>query len=222
MDLYDLIIGNREIFILIYTMLIGLICFIIVLRTDRLFRLSFHQGIRYFRNAFFFYGLAFISKYLLGTTPINRNLMKGIFEFFLIIAGFSLLYSLTWKKIEYLKTGSNSSLFNLRVSLFYLMAFILVGLDYLWQTYSFMFASQIVLFVYASIISGINYRKSKKKNNFMKVYFVVILLNLLAWILNFVVASLFNWNQIGVINIYILNLIIFALFLYGVTNVTKK
>jgi hypothetical protein len=148
--------------------------------------------------------------------------MKAIFEFFLIMAGFSLLYSLLWKKIEHDKKESFSSLFNLRIIVFYLLALVIVSLDYLWVTYFFMFASQIILFVYASIISGINYKLGNKKHKFLRLYFIVILLNLIAWISNFAIAIIFNWNRIGVINVYFLNLIIFLLFLYGVVSVTKK
>ena len=102
------------------------------------------------------------------------------------------------------------------------MSLIIVALDYLWQTYYFMFASQIILFAYASVISAINHKKSKKKTGFMKLYFLVMVLNLIAWILNLVVATIFDWNKIGVIDIYVLNAIIFVLFLYGVISVTKK
>jgi len=225
---YEWIFYNREIFKLVYTVLIGLICFIIVLKTDRLFRLSFHQGIRYFRDAFFFYGLAFITRYFLGTayffadrTVLHASIIKIVFEFFIIMAGFFLLYSLLWKKFETEK-GSFSSLFNLRIILFYALTFVIVFLDYLWNTYCFMFVSQIILFIYASIISYANYKINKEKQSFLKMYFLVIILNLIAWLSNLAIATIFNWSQIGVINIYILNLIIFLMFLYSIINATKK
>jgi hypothetical protein len=224
---YDLILGNKEVVRLIYTVVVGLICLIIVLKTHKLFRLSLHQGIRYFRNAFFFYGLAFIMRYLLGTIyffinrgPVQAAIMQVVFEFFLIMAGFSLLYSLLWKKFEP-GEKSFSSLFNARFIVFYAIAFVIAFLDYLWRTYAFMFVLQIILFGLASIISYLNYKKNQKRS-FLKLYFVAMVLNLAAWILNFVVAMFFNWNIIGVINIQILNIVIFLLFLYGVMKVTKK
>jgi hypothetical protein len=221
MDIFNWILGNREIFLLLYTIIIGIICFVIVLKTDKLFRLSFHQGIRYFRNAFFFYGLGFILRYLLGTTTLNLIMMKAVFEFFLIMAGFFLIYSLLWKKLDAEKSDL-SSLFNLRILIFYLLTIIIVFLDYLWSTYLFMFISQIILFIFASIISNINYKKNKGKQNFLKLYFIVMLLNLIAWLLNFVIAIFFNWNRAGVVGIYLLNIFIFLLFLYGVIKVTKR
>lgn len=226
MYLYNFAIQNKEIFRLIYTIVIGLICFIIVVKTDKLFQLSLHQGIRYFRNAFFFYGLAFIMRYLLGVIYFFSNLevyayiMKIVFEFFLIMAGFSLLYSLLWKKFEP-KEKSASSLFNIRFLLFYALAIIVALLDYLWRTYCFMFSLQIVLFGYASIISYMNYGEGKE-HRFLKLYFVVMILNLVAWIANFIVASFLNWHKGGLIAVYLLNIIIFLLFLYGVVKVTRK
>ena len=227
MYLYDFVWANKEVFKLAYTLIIGIICFLIVLRTHWLFKISSHQGIRYFRNAFFFYGLAFVMRYFLGIfyfleEPywLYQFLMRGVFEFFLIMAGFSLLYSLVWKKFEP-ERGIHSSLFNLRFAIFYLLALIVVILDYLWETYFFMFLLQIILFIPASIISYAKYRKSKG-NGLLRLYFVVIVLNLLAWVANFLVATFFNWQREGVISIYVLNILIFFLFLYGVMNATKK
>lgn len=226
MEIYSLIVKNQELFRLVYMLLIVLVCFMIVVKTNRLFRLSSHQGIRYFRNAFFFYGLAFLVRYPLGESYflayriIPSFITKALFEFFLIMGGFSLLYSLLWKKLE-TKEGSLSSLFNAKIALFYALALVIVGLDYLWKTYYFMFASQIIMFGYAVGISYLVYTKGRGRQNFLKLYLVVMILNLVAWLSNFAVAIFFNWNQGGVISVYILNLIIFLLLLYSVVKVTK-
>ena len=219
MYLYDFLLGNRTFLKLIFTIIIGLICFIIVLRTHKLFKLSYHQGIRYFRNAFFFYGLAFILRYLIEI--VSPSVTKLVFEFFLIMAGFFLLYSLMWKKFESEGEVRYSSLFNSRILLFYILTLILVFLDYLWQGYYFMFGSQIILFIYACIISYINYKKSNGRG-FAGLYFIVMLLNLMAWAANFIVSIFFEWYKPIVIGIYVLNVIIFLIFLYGVLSVTRK
>jgi hypothetical protein len=220
MQIYDLIIQNKDFLKVFYALIIGIICFTIVMKTNKLFKLSLHQGIRYFRNAFLFYGLAFITRYFFIGASVFYSLNQILFEFFLIMAGFSLLYSLLWKKFERQELEV-SSLFNIRIILFYVLALIVVILDYLWKTYCFMFGLQIVIFIYAVIVSYMNYIKDKDKK-FLKLYFGVIILNLIEWILNFIVATFFKWNQIIVINIYILNIIIFSLFLYGVLKVTQN
>ena len=219
MYLYDLLLNNRDLLKLFFTIIIGIVCFIIVLKTNRLFKLSYHQGIRYFRNAFFFYGLAFILKYLMEI--IYPSVTKVIFEFFLIMAGFFLLYSLMWKKFESKDKGADSSLFNSRIFLFYTLTIILIFLDYIWQGYCFMFGSQIILFTYASIISYINYKKAIGKG-FTGLYFIVMLLNLITWTANFITSTFLNWYRPIVIGVYVLDVIIFLTFLYGVLSVTKK
>jgi hypothetical protein len=228
MNLYEFALENKEIFKLISTVLIGIICYIIVVKTNKLFTLSLHQGIRYFRNAFFFYGMAFITRYVLSIVyffgeirPVYSLIIKGIFEFLLIMAGFCLFYSLLWKKFER-PVASESSLFNVRIFIFYCFALIIVLLDFLWNTYNFMFGLQIVLFSFASIVSFANYQRNENKQNFSKFYFLVILLNLIVWIVNFFVSFFLNWNKIGVIGTYILNIIIFFLFLYSVIRITNS
>ena len=223
---YEWIIQNRELLRFVYTFLLVAIFFVIVFKTDRLFRLSNHQGIRYFRNAFLFYGIAFVFRYALGSIYFSNAewypaIMRSLFEFFIIVAGFFLLYSLIWKRFENSK-GSHSSLLNGRILLFYLFAFIIVLLDYLWKPYLLLFLSQIVIFFVASVIAYKNYKKSEKKTNFLKWYFIIMILNLVLWILNFVVAVFFRWDFGGVININILNAVIYLLFLYGILRVTKK
>jgi|TARA_Y100000310_G_C20694343_1_gene824420 hypothetical protein len=226
--MYSWIIENRELLKVFYGLIIGIISFIIVFKTDKLFRLSFHNGIRYFRNAFLFYGIAFIIRYLLGAfsfygyiLPDYYFLINIMFEFFLVMAGFFLVYSLLWRRFDNSKGDYASSLLNRKISFFYFMAFIIVFLDYLWQTHYFMFISQIILFAYASIISYSNYKKNRIKHKFPKFYFVAMLLTLITWVLNFILALYFNWNKGILINVYIINVIIFLLFLYGVIKVTR-
>ena len=137
------------------------------------------------------------------------------------MAGFFLLYSLMWKKFETEGKGGYSSLFNSRIFLFYTLTLILVFLDYLWQSYCFMFGSQIIIFAYASIISYINYKKSGGRG-FTGLYFIVMLLNLIAWAANFIVSIFLGWYKPIVIGIYALNVIIFLIFLYGVLSVTRR
>ena len=221
MYFYNWIIENKELIKIFYALTIALICAVIVLKTDRLFRLSLHTGIRYFRNAFLFYAIAFIIRYFL-ILPGYQFITTITFKYFFIMAGFFLLYSLLWKKIEGTKSPYHSSLFNAKIFLFYVMSFVIVALDYLWQTNYLLFYSQILLFSFASIISYINYRKNGRRHRFLKFYFIAMMLSLTAWVLNALSALLLNWNQGALISIYFLNIIIFLLFLYGVIKVTKK
>ncbi len=219
MDAYNWIIANKELIKIFYALIIIFICAVIVLKTDRLFRISLHNGIRYFRNAFFFFGVGFMLRYFLKVFPDYLN--KIIFEFFIIMAGCFLLYSLLWKRIESFEREYNSSLFNPYILIFYLMSFIIVFADYLWSTYYGMFCSQIVLFSFASIISYLNYQKNKTRP-FLKFYFIAMILSLAAWLLNAGTSLLLNWHQGTLIAIYLLNIIIFLVFLFGVVRTTAR
>ena len=220
MDVYNWIVGNKELVKIFYALIIVFICTVIVIKTDRLFRISLHNGIRYFRNAFFFFGVGFMSRYFLKGFP-DYYVNKIIFEFFMIMAGCFLLYSLLWKRIESFEMDYSSSLFNPYILVFYLMSFIIVFADYLWLNYYGMFGSQIVLFGFASIISYINYQKNKSRP-FLKFYFIAMILSFTAWLLNAGASSLLNWNQGILIAIYFLNIIIFLVFLFGVMRVTAR
>jgi hypothetical protein len=144
-----------------------------------------------------------------------------IFEYFLVMAGFFLLYSLVWRRFEKPNEEYFSSLFNIKIAAFHLMALIIAVLDNTWRTYYFMFLSQIVIFFYASIVSFANFRKNTNKQNFKRFYFIAMLLGFAAWTLNLLAPLYFNWSSGILIDIGIINILFFILFLYGVIRVTK-
>jgi hypothetical protein len=227
MTIASLILENKWILELAYALVICAICMIIVIKTDKFFKLSLHQGIRYFRNAFLFYGIAFVGKYLFGLfSDLSLNYIfvaQVFFEFFLAMAGFFLFYSLIWRNFEKEKVHYLTSLINSKVILFEILALTIAVADSLFQTYYFMFFSQILIFFCASIIAFSNYvKKGRKKHKFLKFYFVCMLLELIAWILNYLVAAYFNWRHLVLVDIGILNAIFFLLFLCGVIKITKR
>ena len=136
------------------------------------------------------------------------------------MAGFFLLYSLIWRKIEAKIEDYPSSLFHSKISVFYLMTIIIVILDYVWFTHYFMFTSQIIIFALAAIISLVNYLKNPERK-FLKFYFIAMILSLIAWVLNAFSALYFGWDKGIAINIFLINTLIFLLFLYGVIKFTK-
>ena len=217
----ELILENKEIAKIIYGFILTIISIAIVLRTDYLFKISYHQGIRYFRNAFFFYGIAFIFRYLFfdlfisNPYPINYETIKFIFEFFLIMAGFFLLYSLIWKKFED-KEGYPSSLMNRSIIIFYAMTLILVLIDLVWKSYYSLFISQIIIFLIASIVAYKNYINLGRERKFLKFYFIAMVLSLATWSINALAAFYLSWNPIAIISIYFLNISVFFIILIGV------
>ncbi len=225
---YGFVLGNKEVLKILYGVFILLICCIIVYKSDKLFRLSLYQGIRYFRNAFLFYGGAFFVRYVVGTPllPVLEDYYAAInvlFEFFLVMAGFFLCYSLFWKNFgKKIETYPLSSWFNPGILIFYAMSLMIVYFDFFYKTRAFMFFSQIVLFFFVSLISYDNYRKKGFRNRFLRYYFAAMVFSFLAWILNFLAELWLHWAISVLIDVYILNMIIFLLVLYGVIAVKRK
>ena len=228
MEWVNWIIANREIIKIFYGLIIGIICLTIVAVSHRLYHLSFYEGIRYFSNAFLFFGIAFLIRYIIGGIAAfgiidisYATIANILFEFFLLMAGFFLIYSLLWKKIEGSRANL-SSIFNMRILIFYIMAVIITILDYLWGFYYFMFIAMVFIFVFASIISYINYLRNGKKGRFLKFYFIAMILALVAWLLNAVTAIFLNWERSFLVWVYFINIVIFLLFLYGIIKITKR
>src|SRR3989344_627760 len=229
MDILNVIIENKEMLKILYGLIVVIICMIIVFKTDKIFRLILYKGIRYLRNAFLFYGLAFFIRYIIGGLIIFGILNQSLnvteillFEFFLVMAGFFLLYSLIWKRIEGIGYKYPSTLVNPRIGIFYFITLGIVYLDFVWETFHFMFFSQIAIFTIAMIISLRNFVKGSRQHRFLKFYFLAMFLSLVAWILNAISAYYYNWDKGIMINILLINIIIFLLFLYGVVKVTKR
>jgi len=222
MELSLLILQNKWILELAYAILIASVALIIFAKTDKFFRLSLHHGIKYFRNAFLFYAVAFVARYIFGVfsdlSIDYSEVLRVFFEYFLVMAGFFLLYSLVWKKFD---SEKDSSMFNGRIMIFHAIALVIAIMDNLWQTYFFMFTSQIIIFLSASLISYKNSRKVKSAK-FSKFYFIAMLLGLGAWVLNLLVAFYFNWRHFVLLDIGIINSMFFLLILYGVIKITKN
>ena len=223
--MFDFIFQNKELIKPFYSLLIAVICLFIVAKSHKFFKLSLHQGIRYFRNAYLFYAIAVILRFLIWPAigdnffSIKSETVWFLFEFFLIMGGFFLLYSLIWKKLETRKEPFYSSLFNFNISIFYLMAIVLAFLDFLWGSFYLLFSSQIFLFFIMSLISIRNCCKKNKR--FQKLYLIAMLSGLIAWIINGITSFFFLWNVPILILIYFLNIILFLLFLYGVLKVIR-
>jgi len=224
--IYDWILTNRESLKIIYALVVCFICVIIVLKTDRLFKLSDYQGLRFLRNSFFFYGLAFVFRFILGGTKLFPSFGDGyfmaigvIFEFFVIVAGLFLFYSLTWKYFE--KKSVYHSLLNIRAFVFYFLALLIIILNLFLHPPVLVHLSQIVLFFIMGIISLKNYLNENKKYRFLKNYFFAIILGLLFWVIDFVLRYFSGPNSTVQIVSYGINSVFFLVFLYGVIRITR-
>ncbi len=231
---YEWILENREILKIVYALFVVFVCSVIVLKTDRLFKISDYQGLRYFRNSFFFFGVAFLIRYLLipgggGDFPEKYSLIvNSLFEFFIITGGLLLFYSLIWKKIE--KEKHYHSFLNLNMVILYSVALVITIIDSIvllgGGAGGLMYISQVLLFLGMSIMSYINQKKSsdnkKRGSNFSQLHFFIISVGLIVWILNTALYFFWNWNNLIEIIVYFLNIVFFSLFFYAVIKMTSN
>jgi len=228
--IYNWIFANKELLKIIYALIVCFVCAIIVLKTDRMFKLSDHQGLRYFRNAFFFYGVAFAVRFILGgiSNPLNSIesnqiffiMINYLFNFFIMIAGFFLLYSLIYKYIK--KERSYHSLLNIRAGFFYLIALLIVILDFSFETNYIMYFSQIIVFAALCIIGYKNYLEDHGKHLFLKYYFFIMVLGLIFWILNTLAYFYNDWSIFIKTHIYVMNVLFFLFFLFAIKKITSN
>ena len=194
---------------MVYTLIILVCCAIIAYRVNMLYRLSNYKGMRYFRNSFIFFFLAFLFRYI---WKLDISLIHNYALFFFIytisMAGFYLAYSLVWKNFEKYKIQKEIMLHGIAV-------IIAVSDLYLGRMY-FMFITQFAVLSYAIIISYSNYKQSGTAMS--QLYFITLSLALIGYIVNFlnnIIAPLF---QIFTYYVYAITAGMFVLFLFIVSR----
>ena len=221
----DLLIQNKELLKAIYGLTIVSISALIFLRADRFFKLSDHQGIRYFRNAFFFYGAGFFSKFILLKlqNPLPEydqaffEVVGILANFLILLASFFLLYSLIWRKIE--KEKNYHSVLNLKMIPLYFTAAIVIYIDASFR--GFFEISQVVIFATMCFISFEKVIKSNFKKE-SSAYLITILMGLLTAIFSYL--SLIGpswWGRVDHLYVYIPESAFFLAFLILAYRMTR-
>jgi hypothetical protein len=205
---------------LIYSFVIIFTSLMIYFGTKELYDLSSYKGIKYFRQAFLFFGIAYLSRFFIQFIIISFNL-HGIFDAYPLILGylalfafmylslisvFYLIYSVLWKnfkdkpKVIYIFHGV--AVLIALASIFFNNQLFYLGLNAL------ILVSAIVL----TSISFYNQRHKHKKNNLLIVYlllFIFFILNVFNILVPIFMESL-------KLLIYLVSLGIFLVILYKV------
>jgi hypothetical protein len=207
---------------LIYTFLVSILCFLIYYKTKDLYSLTKHQGIKYFRYTFLFFGLAYLTRFLLFLfmiSPLSFNncgLPRKMFGLlFIIILGYfstiaimNLSYSIIWKKIPKKGLFLFANIFAIFISY----------ISFKTRSFEIILYIQLLLFIIALfIIIFLNY-KNKKVNNFFFIYILLFL---------FWTISLFTITKRPIVPfelkiiLYIISVGIFSIIYYKVKKWTK-
>ena len=208
--MYMQLINNLELMKIgseiLYTFVIVMICTLIYLRTKEIYSLTKHEGIKYFRNGFLFFGLAYISRIILYLV----SLTFWAFEFFIpgylyhpiamiavsylsTMALFYITYSIVWKKIRYKHFVLFANL----------LAFLISVLAFISRSPLIIGLVQLILLVSIIIFSIFMHNKSKSHSKLLYLLIAIFwLLNLLATgssgVLFFQINLIFQLLSLGV------------------------
>jgi hypothetical protein len=167
-----------------YTLIVVFLCFMIYFKTREIYDLTKHEGIKYFRITFLFFGLAYIFRFLhifsmLARLTFDTDLSMDIFRipfplvfngYFSTLAILSLTYSIIWKNLHIKHT----------LLLFNAIAILISGIAFISKSPFLLILAQAVLLIFTIIMACYFYISSKKFSQL----FILYVLFLLFWIVN--------------------------------------
>ncbi|MBN1156848.1 hypothetical protein JXA85_04475 [Candidatus Woesearchaeota archaeon] len=170
----------------IYTLVILVFCLLVYFKTKEIYDLTKHNGIKYFRYAFLFFGLAYASRLILYIMMISNRIffdefmprratmpLSNLFvAYFSTLAILYMTYSSIWKKIEseHFLTFSN------------IVAMIVAAMAFIFRSPFLVSLIQLLLLIVTVIVGVKTYSNHKKKTKIRALYFLIAgfwLINLL-------------------------------------------
>ncbi len=172
----------------LYSFIAVLLCFLVYYKTKEIYELTKHNGIKYFRNAFLFFGLAYASRFLLFLVILTgisfrfiiprRVMYLPLFTapvtYLSTMAIFFLIYSTIWKKIRYNHFLIISNIIAVAISIaaFCTRSIILISI------------LQLLMLLLTVVISTRKHKKNKKRYT-RTLYFLISML----WLINLFLLS---------------------------------
>ena len=202
---------------LLYSLIIIICSIVIYFITKELYELSSHQGIKYFRQAFLFFVIAYFLRSFIKVLLHYFNVVEifdipkhifphvtlFIFMYFSSMAVFYLLYSVIWK-------GGDEN----RVYLFHGLALIIAVLSAITKDITIRLIIHLFLLLVVFYIVYYSYSKEKNKS----LFFIYVLL-LVFWILNIFDILIPNVLRTFQLALYVASALIFFFILYKVISV---
>lgn len=207
---------------IIYSFVIILCSLMIYFGTKELYELSSHKGIKYFRQAFLFFAIAYFFRSsikliidyfqihaILDLSPRAFGIASGyitlfVFMYFSSMSIFYLLYSVMYKKWD-----------SKKIYLFHILAFVISLLMVITTTPLLYLAINLILLILALTTFYISKKQSKKKkskNNLQIIYTLLCSF----WILNTLDILIPDFFKTFQLFIYLASITIFLLMLYKV------
>jgi hypothetical protein len=183
-----------------------------------MYELSSHKGIKYFRQAFLFFGIAFFFRYFVMFLLMFFNIPRAfefsprfigtltlfIFLYASSMAIFYLLYSVIWKKFNLNQKG---------IYAFHFLAFLISVISISTQNVGVLLSLQFGLFLSVAILSFIFHKYSKNKKPQLR---LIYLLLFLFWIFNIIGILVPDFFALFNIVVYLISLGLFLFITYKV------
>lgn len=209
---------------LIYSFIIIIASLMIYFGTRELYNLTSHKGIKYFRQAFLFFAIAYFFRSFIKSILIIFN-VSAVREFTPLIFGpislflfmysssmaiFYLLYSVMYKK-----WNSN------KIFWFHILAVLIALTSVLTKDLRVHVGMNIFLFLLVTLIVCLAYLESRTKTKEHKYnLFVIYQLLFIFWILNIIDILVPNFFRVFQLLLYLASIAIFLIVLYKVLKKT--
>jgi hypothetical protein len=181
---------------ILYTAIVVFFCFLIYFKTKEMYDLTKYKGIHYFRNAFLFFGLAYLFRFVIHVIQFtNMAASSGfdighprrmMFPFSMLVVSylstmaiFYLTYSTSWKKIKYVPFIIISNV----------VAILLSVTSFIFRSPFILSLLQLLLLLASFIIIVTQHKKSKKKTTLPVLYLLIFVF----WFLNIFVLDSRNF-----------------------------
>lgn len=199
---------------LAYAALVVLICVVIYVMTRELYSLSGHKGIRFFRNAFLFFALAYVFRFVPLLFRLAELRMPGhrigflvgtyLFGYASSMAIISLARSVTWKRLE---KGLLS-----RPWVYHFIALVLPLSVLLERSLQAFFLTQWLLIMAAFFITHRYHARRPRKHSMYYTYMFLLLF----WMMNVAIASIPRFMTTAIYALYAFSTALFIVILYKV------
>jgi len=201
---------------LIYSFVIIACSFMIYYATKEVYELSSYKGIKYFRQSFLFFAIAYFFRYFIifflaffNIEVSSRLIFDGtlfIFLYFSSMAVFYLLYSVMWKKWNHSMQ---------RIYMLNILALIIALIGTLFRGVGVSLILNIILLLFVSFILFKAYKDSKDRQR-RKSLFIIYPLLFIFWILNVVNIMIPKFLELYQLVIYLISILLFMIILYKV------
>ena len=195
----------------VYLAIIIFLCLLVYFKTREIYDLTLHRGIRYFRNAFLLFGIAYVFRFIgvlshiykisFGLAPGTHFVLGFVISTYASsIAILYLAHSVMWKRIKLSKFNDKY--------LHHFIALAILIISFIANSFLIILIVQILLFIFILIMGFINYRKNKRKHtlNLYAIYFALFLF----WILNFLTSAFRFFFRIEFV-LYVVSITLFIL-----------